>query len=96
MLLGSCIWGASIKVSTDVSIDISVDVSVDNQPSIGRYSVEYRSIYRSRFGRVSTDDADGISRRIDRDTVGGISVNYRLYIGRLSVVSVDTRPSVNR
>ena len=48
---------------------------------IGRDSIEYRSI----LGRYSTDisvddcprnDPDGVGRRIDRDIIGGISVNY--------------------
>ena len=68
---GSCIlWGAS------------TDTSVDTRSSTGRY-----------IGPVSTDvstdsplnDTHGVGRHIDRDTVSGISVNYRLYIGRLSV-----------
>ena len=67
----SCIlWGAS------------TDTSVDTRSSTGRY-----------IGLVSTDvstdsplnDTHGVGRHIDRDTVSGISVNYRLYIGRLSV-----------
>ena len=49
---GSCIlWGASTDISTDTSVDISVDTSVDTRPSIGRYSIEYRSIYWSRVDR---------------------------------------------
>ena len=68
---GSCIlWGAS------------TDTSVDTRSSTGRY-----------IGPVSTDvsndsplnNTHGVGRHIDRDTVSGISVNYRLYIGRLSV-----------
>ena len=75
---------------------------------IGRYSIEYRSNNtRSSIdrciGRVSTDsplnDTHGVGRHIDRDTVSGISVSYRLYIVRLSVksrsildrVSIDIR-----
>ena len=55
------------------------------------YRLIYRSILdrystdtRSSTGRVSTDSPLNVGRRIDHDT---ISVNYRLYIGRLSVKS---------
>ena len=47
---------------------------------IGRYSTDTRS----STGGVSTDSPLNVGRRIDHDT---ISVNYRLYIGRLSVKS---------
>ena len=41
---GSCIlWGPST--------DMSTDTSVDTRPSISRYSIEYRSIYRSSTDR---------------------------------------------
>ena len=47
-LAGSCIlWGAA----TDASADISVDTSVDTRSCIGRYPIEYRSIYRSSIDR---------------------------------------------
>ena len=56
----------------------STDTSVDTRSSTGRY-----------IGPVSTDsplnDTHGVGRHIDRDTISGISVNHRLYIGRLSV-----------
>ena len=46
--LGSCIlWGTA----TDVLADISVDTSVDTRWSIGRYSIEYKSIYRPSIDR---------------------------------------------
>ena len=62
--------------------EASTDTSVDTRSSTGRY-----------IGPVSTDvsndsplnNTHGVGRHIDRDTVSGISVNYRLYIGRLSV-----------
>ena len=38
--------GDSTDISTDTSVDISVDTSVDTRLSIGRYAIEYRSIYR--------------------------------------------------
>ena len=45
---GSCIlWGPS----TDMSTDTLLDTSVDARPSISRYSIEYRSIYRSNTNR---------------------------------------------
>ena len=45
---GSCIlWGAA----ADASADISVDTSVDTRSSVGRYSIEYRPIYRSSIDR---------------------------------------------
>ena len=56
---------------------------------IGRVSVDTRSSAGRYIGRVSTDtplyDTHGVGRHIDRDIVSGISVNYRLYIGLLSV-----------
>ena len=67
---------------------------------IDRYIGRYSTDTRSSAGGVSTDSPLNIGRRIDHDT---ISVNYRLYIGRLSVkcrsildryidrVSTDTR-----
>ena len=71
--------------SVDITVDMPIDMSVDTLSSIGRH-----------VGSISTDsplsDAHGVGRRIDRDAVGDISVNYRLYIGRLSV---DTRPSID-
>ena len=45
---GSCIlWGPA----TNASDDISVDTLIDTRLSIGRYSIEYRSIYRSSIDR---------------------------------------------
>ena len=57
---------------------------------IGRHSPEHRSILDRVSTDVSTDspltgnDTHGVSWHIDRDTVSGISVNYRLYIGQVS------------
>ena len=36
---------------TDTSVNILVDTSADTRPSIGRYSIEYRLIYRSSIDR---------------------------------------------
>ena len=45
---GSCIlWGAT----TDASVDISVDTAINTRSTIGRYSIEYRSIYRLSIDR---------------------------------------------
>ena len=56
---------------------------------LGRVSVDTRSSTGSVSTDVSTDsplnDTHGVGRHIDRDAVSGISVNYRLYIGPLSV-----------
>ena len=61
------------------------------------------SIYRLILNRVSVDtplyDTHGVGQHIDRDIVSGVLVNYRLYIGVLSVkyrsildrLSVDTQ-----
>ena len=61
---------------------------------LDRVSVEMRSSIRRYIGGVSTDsplnDTHGVGRHIDRDTINGISVNYRLYIGQLSVKSRST------
>ena len=65
---------------------------------LDRVSVEIRSSIRRYIGGVSTDvstdsplnDIHGVGRHIDRDTINGISVNYRLYIGQLSVKSRST------
>ena len=58
---------------------------------MGRYIGQHSTKYRPILGRVSAfsplNDAHGVSRCINRDTVGGISVNHRLYIGQLSVKS---------
>ena len=72
------------RYSVDIHRSILDRVSVDTRSSIGRY-----------IGRVSTDvstdsplsDTHGVGRHVDRDTVSGISVNYRFYIGGLSVKS---------
>ena len=65
---------------------------------LDRHLVETRSSIRRYIGGVSTDvstdsllnDTQGVGRHIDRDTINGISVNYRLYIGQLSVKSRST------
>ena len=78
--------------------DIADHVSYGGSRPIYRsfYRSIHRPIYRLILGRVSVDtrstdsplnDAHGVGRHIDRDTVSGISVNYRLYIGRLLVKS---------
>ena len=41
------LWGAT----TDAPVAISVDTAVDTRSTIGRYSMEYRSIYRSSIDR---------------------------------------------
>ena len=46
----------------------------------------YRPILNSRvLANSPLNDAHGVGQRIDRDTVGGTSVNHRLCIGQLSV-----------
>ena len=73
------------------STDIPVYTSVDTRTSIGRYSTNVWNDTRSRLGQVSADsplnDTHGVGQRIDRDTVGAISVNHRLYIVQLSIKS---------
>ena len=81
--IGRCIGRYISRYSTEYR-PILDRVSIDTRSSIGRY-----------IGRVSTDvsadsllnDAHGVGRHIDRDSVSGVSVIYRLYIVRLSVKS---------
>ena len=93
--IGRCI-GRYISLYSTEYWPILDRVSIDTRSSIGRY-----------IGRVSTDvsadsllnDAHSVGRHIDRDSVSGVSVIYRLYIVRLSVksqsildrVSIDIR-----
>ena len=59
-------------------------VSTNTQPSISRDLVEYRAIAHLT---MLMPGAHAVGQRIDHDTVGGISVNHRLYISQLSVKS---------
>ena len=56
---------------------------------IGQYSTDVSKDTLSRPGQASANsplnDAHGVGQHIDCDTVGGILVHHRLYIGQLSV-----------
>ena len=63
--------------------------SVDTRPSIGRYSIEYRPMYRPIVHLMilmgSVDISTAILSVVYRSTIGYISVKYRLSIDRQSV-----------
>ena len=66
----------------------SADILVDTRQSIGRYAIEYRSrIWSSGDRCIDRQSTHGVARHIDHDTVIYISVNYRLYIDRMSLKS---------
>ena len=94
----SCIlWGAT----TDASVDISVDTAIDTRSTIGRYSIEYRSIYRSSVDRCIDryfTDTSLILHRYFTDTAPMLHRYFSSYIGRHSTETraVDKCSSIGR
>ena len=68
--------------------------SVDTRPSIGRYSIEYRPMYRPIVHLMilmgSVDISTAILSVVYRSTIGYISVKYRSIFDRVSIDSRST------
>ena len=73
------------------SIDTSTDVSIDTRSTLDRHATNMSIHCRLRVDRCCGRASIDVGRRIDRDHIGRLSVNYRRDIGQLSAnMSTDT------